>query len=191
MVSQWDERERRHRDKEAWRRGRGFLVRGPLPTHSYWYPPPSRPRVRENSLPTERREWQSEEERASREQVERLKAYFNVTAEERLRAFRGHLRCFLDRTKSLAEEGHMGGYVQLSGQPGDGGHIREFRFGAPHVSSPAPPFLARVEERGIEVVRAHCGRADELGRTTAFRIGVNQPRFRSAFLKFKSVATLL
>eukprot|EP00969_Alexandrium_andersonii_P237664 10491560-Alexandrium_andersonii.AAC.1 len=75
----------------------------------------------------------------------------------------------------------MGGYVQLPGQPGGGAYAREFRAGAPHVASPAPPFLARVEERGLEVVRAHLARADDLGRTSTLVIGVVQPQHRDAF----------
>eukprot|EP00969_Alexandrium_andersonii_P164146 7254646-Alexandrium_andersonii.AAC.1 len=85
----------------------------------------------------------------------------------------------------------MGGYVQLSGQPGGSGYAREFLSGAPHEASPAPPFLARVEERGLEAVRTHCLRAENLSRTTTLAIGVNQPQFRHAFIKLKGTMASL
>eukprot|EP00969_Alexandrium_andersonii_P207029 9146721-Alexandrium_andersonii.AAC.1 len=65
----------------------------------------------------------------------------------------------------------MGGYVELSGQPAGAPSVREFRFGAPHVSSPAPPYLAKVEERGLEVARAHLANADALSTTTSLAVG--------------------
>eukprot|EP00969_Alexandrium_andersonii_P274134 12116396-Alexandrium_andersonii.AAC.1 len=58
---------------EAWREKKGFPLRGPLPDSSFHYPPPGRPPVRNNSLPPERTTWQTDEELASREQVEKLK----------------------------------------------------------------------------------------------------------------------
>eukprot|EP00969_Alexandrium_andersonii_P133135 5887148-Alexandrium_andersonii.AAC.1 len=61
QVSPWVERDLHHQDMEAWREKRGIPLRGPLPTHSFHYPPPGSPRVRDNSLPPERRTWQTEE----------------------------------------------------------------------------------------------------------------------------------
>eukprot|EP00969_Alexandrium_andersonii_P185352 8189468-Alexandrium_andersonii.AAC.1 len=65
----------------------------------------------------------------------------------------------------------MGGYVERPGQPAGSSSVREFRVGAPHVSSPAPPYPAKVEERGLEVVRAHLANADALSTTTSLAVG--------------------
>eukprot|EP00969_Alexandrium_andersonii_P178437 7889567-Alexandrium_andersonii.AAC.1 len=65
----------------------------------------------------------------------------------------------------------MGGYVDLPGQPAGSPSTREFRIGAPHVSPPAPPYLAKVEERGLTVARAHLANAETLSTTTALPLG--------------------
>eukprot|EP00969_Alexandrium_andersonii_P362151 15459077-Alexandrium_andersonii.AAC.1 len=70
----------------------------------------------------------------------------------------------------------MGGYVDLPGQPARSPSIREFQAGAPHVSSPAPPYLAKVEERGLTVVRAHLANAETLSTTTSLTVGVFHPK---------------
>eukprot|EP00969_Alexandrium_andersonii_P052518 2306198-Alexandrium_andersonii.AAC.1 len=60
----------------------------------------------------------------------------------------------------------MGGYVDLPGQPAGSLPSRDFRVGAPHVSAPAPPYLAKVEERGLTVARAHLDNAETLNTSS-------------------------
>eukprot|EP00969_Alexandrium_andersonii_P205389 9075057-Alexandrium_andersonii.AAC.1 len=137
--------------------------------------------VRDNSLPPERAVWQTEEERESRAQVERLEEYFGVTVEECLRAFRRHVAAHRARCLQLAVSGATGGYVDLPGQPGGSASAREFREGAPRKPAPPASYAARAEERGVAVARARLANAAKLEATLLSPLGVPRPMRREAF----------